>query len=101
MEGTLRSFAQGFLHHREQVEAGSGGGQQGGAAAGSTAAGGSGAAAAAAMPSLFESLALATEYERTWEQLHVLGSGHFGKAVLLRHRESGSFAVVKQIWAGE
>ena len=51
------------------------------------------------MPSLFESLALATEYERTWEQLHVLGSGHFGKAVLLRHRESGSFAAVKQIWA--
>ena len=52
------------------------------------------------MPSVFESLTLASEYEQHWEQVRVLGAGHFGKAILLRHRERDELAVVKEAWAG-
>ena len=50
--------------------------------------------------SVFESLSLASEYELDWERVRVLGAGHFGKAVLLRHRRRQDYAVVKQMWAG-
>ena len=130
IEGTLRSFARKYMEVGQKHEASFHGGQHNDTAATGSIIGGieaeieklasdhqrreasKGSNASpvektgeespieTGMPSVFESLSQAAEYEQNWEQLRVLGSGSFGKAVLFRHRSRVDFAVIKQTWSG-